>query len=234
MKSRPWLSFTENGKYKGNEPAFFDISSKEWSKFLTENYLTIKAEFEKFKKENELIPYYNQSLASDSKKWQIQPLYFWGKKNKEIEASFPETFKIIEQIDGQLSCSFSVLKPNTQIKPHVGDSNVMYRCHLGLSVPGGIEETGIRVQNEKREWREGALFAFCDAYEHEAWNNTDKERWVLIIDVLREEFIYQKLQICSEVNASLFWQLKFQRVNVITHLPRFIRKMIVKISAYFF
>jgi aspartyl/asparaginyl beta-hydroxylase (cupin superfamily) len=234
MNNKTWFSFTENGKFEGSEPAFFDISEKSWSKLLSENYLVIKTEFEKFKEENELIPYYNQNLASDFKKWQIQPLYFWGKKNKVIEGFFPKTFHLIEQIDGLLSCSFSVLHPHTHIKPHVGDSNVMYRCHLGLSVPGGIEETGIRVQNEKREWREGSLFAFCDAYEHEAWNNTDEERLVLIVDVVREEFIQKKTQICREVNASIFWQLKFQKASFLSHLPKLVRKILIKLSAPFF
>ena len=78
------------------------------------------------------------------------------------------------------------------------------------------------------------MFAFCDAYEHEVWNKTENERWILIIDILREEFENDKKKICAEVNATLWWQLNFQNFYFLKHFPAWTRKVVMKVSAWFF
>jgi aspartyl/asparaginyl beta-hydroxylase (cupin superfamily) len=45
------------------------------------------------------------------------------------------------------------------------------------------EGCGFRVGGETRAWREGEAFAFDDTIEHEAWNDSDRLRVVLIFDV---------------------------------------------------
>ena len=67
--------------------------------------------------------------------------------------------------------------------------NVVYRCHLGLDIPGDRSGYGLRVGNETTAWKQGKLLAFCEAQRHSAWNRTDKKRLVVIVDVLRPEFI---------------------------------------------
>ena len=52
--------------------------------------------------------------------------------------------------------------------------------HLPLIVPPGC---GFRVGGETREWKVGEAFAFDDTIEHEAWNDSDELRAVLILDV---------------------------------------------------
>jgi aspartate beta-hydroxylase len=47
-------------------------------------------------------------------------------------------------------------------------------------VPDGC---GFRVGGETREWRVGEAFVFDDTIEHEAWNDGDTIRAVLIVDV---------------------------------------------------
>jgi aspartyl/asparaginyl beta-hydroxylase (cupin superfamily) len=63
-------------------------------------------------------------------------------------------------------------------------SNTRAIVHLPLLVPPGC---GFRVGGEVREWREGTAFVFDDTIEHEAWNNSDKLRVVLLFDVWRPE-----------------------------------------------
>ena len=75
---------------------------------------------------------------------------------------------------------FSILKPRTRIPPHTGVSNTRTIVHLPLIVPPGC---GFRVGGETREWVEGQAFAFDDTIEHEAWNDSDEARVVLILDV---------------------------------------------------
>jgi len=75
---------------------------------------------------------------------------------------------------------FSILKPHTRIPPHTGVSNTRAIIHLPLLVPDGC---GFRVGGETRRWVEGEAFGFDDTIEHEAWNDSDHLRAVLIFDV---------------------------------------------------
>ena len=79
----------------------------------------------------------------------------------------------------------SVLAPGTRIPPHHGVSNARLTVHLPLVVPDG--EAGIRVGEGTRRWREGYVLAFDDSVEHEAWNETNAERVVLIFEAWRPE-----------------------------------------------
>ena len=75
---------------------------------------------------------------------------------------------------------FSLLQPRTRIPPHVGASNARLLCHLPLVVPPGCR---FRVGNTTREWVEGQAWVFDDTIEHEAWNDSDQLRVVLIWDI---------------------------------------------------
>jgi aspartyl/asparaginyl beta-hydroxylase (cupin superfamily) len=62
--------------------------------------------------------------------------------------------------------------------------NARLICHLPLIVPPGC---GFRVGNEVRQWEEGKLLIFDDTIEHEAWNDSNEDRVVLIFDIWRPE-----------------------------------------------
>ena len=68
----------------------------------------------------------------------------------------------------------------TRIPPHTGVTNTRAIIHLPLIVPEGC---GFRVGGETRPWVVGKPFAFDDTIEHEAWNDSDELRAVLIFDV---------------------------------------------------
>lgn len=82
------------------------------------------------------------------------------------------------------SILFSLLRPGARIPPHHGALNARLICHLPLIVP---DRCGLRVGNETRAWEEGRLVVFDDSIEHEAWNDSDRDRVVLIFDVWRPE-----------------------------------------------
>ena len=232
---KKWYSFVEGETYTGDQPPFFDVSQKAWKKYFEDNYQVIRDELQTLidNKEPNIIPYFNQTLASSPAGWTIFPLRMWNRPFADNCKKVPRTMEILNKIPGLSSCAFSILKPHTLIKPHFGDSDVMYRCHLTLKTPGGLPGIGMRVEGKEIGWEAGKLFAFCDAHKHEVWNNTNGERWVLILDILREEFIAEEKQICKEVNATLWWQLKFQKFYFIKHLPKFARRWLMKVTARF-
>lgn len=75
---------------------------------------------------------------------------------------------------------FSVLQPKTRIPPHTGVSNTRLVVHLPLILP---PDCRFRVGNETRAWREREAWVFDDTIDHEAWNDSDQPRTILIFDI---------------------------------------------------
>jgi beta-hydroxylase len=71
----------------------------------------------------------------------------------------------------------------------VGDANFFYkgllRYHLGLIVPEPKQACRIRVGNDFVHWEEGKSLLFDDTFHHEVWNDTEGQRAVLFMDVVR-------------------------------------------------
>jgi aspartyl/asparaginyl beta-hydroxylase (cupin superfamily) len=75
---------------------------------------------------------------------------------------------------------FSLLRAGAHIPAHTGVSNTRAIVHLPLIVP---DHCTFRVGGETRTWQVGHAFAFDDTIEHEARNDSDALRAVLIFDV---------------------------------------------------
>ena len=58
---------------------------------------------------------------------------------------------------------------------------------------------GIRVGDSTYFWKEGESFAFLDALEHEAWNESSGDRYILIVDILRDEFKGLYSNVCTRI-----------------------------------
>lgn len=115
-------------------------------------------------------------------------LWLWkdGLPQQEPMARCPETTAVLaelplcDQPGFAPTALFSALAPHTRIPPHTGSTNSRLLVHLPLVLPG---PAGFRVGNEVREWRLGEAWAFDDTIEHEAWNDADETRVILIFDV---------------------------------------------------
>ena len=59
-------------------------------------------------------------------------------------------------------------------------TNTRLTVHLPLIVP---PDCGFRVGSETREWVPGKAWVFDDTIEHEAWNESDVPRGILIFDI---------------------------------------------------
>ena len=118
--------------------------------------------------------------------WGAFHLWKEGQRFDEACARAPRTAALVESlpichIKGRApNVFFSILKPGSHIPAHTGVTNVRSVVHLPLIVPEGCE---FRVGGETREWVPGEAFAFDDTIEHEAWNRSDRDRAVLIVDV---------------------------------------------------
>ena len=95
---------------------------------------------------------------------------------------------------------FSVLQPKTRIPPHHGVANTRLVLHLPLIVPDGC---GFRVGNETREWKVGEAWVFDDTIEHEAWNDSDKPRTILICDMWSPRLSDEERALIARVMAAM-------------------------------
>lgn len=119
-------------------------------------------------------------------------LYIWkdGEIVEENARRCPVTAAAFENVPldflpGQApSVLFSRLKPGAHIPPHTGLVNTRLIGHLPLLVPG---PAWLRVGNETHHWQEGRLVVFDDSIEHEAKNEADETRVVLLFDFWRPE-----------------------------------------------
>lgn len=229
-----WFSFVEGDTYTQPDPFFFDLSDTTWIAELEQNWTTIKQELSVLLAEQDtgIIPYINRTLANQATNWTVFVLFAWGITLRRNCRKCPVTTQLLQKIPNMVSASFSMMRPQTSIKPHLGDTNAMYRCHLGLQIPAGTPQCTMKVGNEERPWHEGKVLAFCDAQRHTAWNKTDQPRYVLIFDVIRPQFAHQTPWICAKVLGNLFWQTLFQKFYIIGHFPPFVRRMMMNITQY--
>lgn len=126
------------------------------------------------------------SALDRSEQWSARYLWRYGVRDDAVCARCPQTAAVLDRlpladIPGRAPTAFfSILKPGTHLPPHTGVSNIRAVVHLPLIVP---DRCGFRVGGETREWRVGEAFVFDDTIEHEAWNDSDTSRAVLIVDV---------------------------------------------------
>ena len=119
--------------------------------------------------------------------WTAFPIFSYpeGDDIEGITDKLPLTSHIIKSsIPNHGTAVFSRLSGNQYIKPHKGHQGEFLRYHLGLEVPEG--DCGLRVVEEDKiyRWEENKSFIFDDRKVHEAWNYTDEDRIVLIIDFI--------------------------------------------------
>lgn len=126
----------------------------------------------------------------DNEAWSALFLIREGEIAEEAARQFPMTMQALEPVPLETldkrapSVLVSRLLPGARIDAHRGFLNTRLTCHLPLIVP---ENCAIRVGNETRSWREGEVMIFNDAINHEAWNDSDQNRYVLIFHVWRPE-----------------------------------------------
>lgn len=166
IESRPW----------------FDAAGFAMARYLQSHFGEIREEIlsldaSRFHPESERI--------GRSGDWDVAFLYERGRRHDDVCAACPVTTRGIEDHGAMRTLAgliyVSRMRAGTHIAPHRGPTNVRLRCHLGITVPTG--DCAIRVGDEVRQWTEGQCLIFDDHFEHEAWNLTEEDRVVLIVDM---------------------------------------------------
>jgi aspartyl/asparaginyl beta-hydroxylase (cupin superfamily) len=214
-----WFSLYDfSFNYKGEEPDFVE-DEYDWAIDFQKNWILIRDELNSYLNLHEPEAYFNSSMVNTKNTWKTISLKWWDIEFRKRQAYFPITSSILKKYPELLSLSFNQLEPQGRILPHCGDTNAIYRCHLGLEVPDQLPATGFRVREETRSWEEGKWLVFMDAYNHEAFNQSDRKRVIMVVDVLRPEFKHNRKKVISVVLTSLFLQKRAQQLAFLYKLP---------------
>ncbi|MES2175690.1 MAG: aspartyl/asparaginyl beta-hydroxylase domain-containing protein [Pseudomonadota bacterium] len=195
---------------------FFDRGHFPWMAQLEAQSDAIRAEFMAMiaKDGGTVRPYVRQEAGTPENKWTALDgsldwgasfLWEYGVRNEAVCAACPQTVAALEalpraDIPGRApSAFFSLLKPKSRIPAHTGVTNSRAIVHLPLVVPPGCF---FRVGGETRAWEEGVAFAFDDTIEHEAWNESEHVRAVLIFDVWNPHLSLEEQQLLKQFYAT--------------------------------
>ena len=141
-----------------------------------------------------------------SPRWSCYHLWRDGQPVAAHLAQCPETARLLAaaprpDLPGRTPVAmFSLLKPHTLIPPHSGATNARLVCHLPLIVPAGCR---FRVGNTVREWVPGRAWAFDDTIEHEAHNDSDQLRVILIWDAWHPHLSEAERHMITAMNGAL-------------------------------
>lgn len=177
---------------------FFDRSYFPWLEDLEAASPDIEAEMHAAlatASEDELAPYIQYPRGAPVNQWgqlnhsRLWTSYFLWKNGERQDlacAQCPKTAAVLERLPMcdqpgfAPTAVFSALQAHTHIPPHTGSTNTRLLVHLPLLLPGPAR---FRVGNETRDWRMGEAWVFDDSIDHEAWNDADSLRVILIFDV---------------------------------------------------
>ena len=182
---------------------WFERDEFPWVKGLEKEFpFILKEVMANYRGDQDTLPYlqlggYDASTWGKlvgSKDWAACHFYDGLEKKEQNCARFPQTVEAIDKLPlfgvhgTPVEALLSVLKPKTKIPPHFGNSNARLTVHLPLVVPDGCFLT---VSGEERKMEAGKCLIFDDSFKHEARNDSDQVRVVLIVEVwhpdLKEE-----------------------------------------------
>lgn len=144
-----------------------------------------------------------------SPRWSAFFLWEHGARIDAHCARCPRTAALLDEIP-MMDCAgyaptvlFSILSPHTHIPPHSSVTNARLVVHLPLVAPAGCR---FRVGNEIREWKYGRAWVFDDTIEHEAWNDSDALRVIMMIDVWNPQLSRAERELVTVLlNAERDW-----------------------------
>lgn len=196
-QSQPYLSNC-NRLHVPRLPAvpFFERSQFEWVEQLEACTADVLAEAEALLKDPgaAFSPYVAYPAGAPVNQWgelnhstRWSSYFLWknGDPQPDAQARCPLTTRALQAVDmatiGGLcpNVMFSRLAPRTRIPPHHGETNARVVVHLPLIIPDGCR---YRVGFEWRKWMVGEVLIFDDTIEHEAINDSELDRLVLIFD----------------------------------------------------
>lgn len=158
---------------------FYDPTDFPFIQHLIEHWQMIRDEYLALP-QTAFDPWVQRHMYEDG--WSVFGLVALGQRVESGCDRCPKTAQLLELIPNVTLAGFSRLAPHTHIPAHTGWAKNELRLHLGLVVP---PKCRLRVGQEIKPGQAGDCLIFEDTTEHEAWNDSDAVRTVLLLDFLK-------------------------------------------------
>jgi len=163
-----------------------------WIPALESRWRDIQAEATRIRTED--IPSlgdisFDHGRIAKDRRWKSFFLEGYGYRLEGNCARAPITASLLDKVPGLVTATFSVLEAGGHIPRHRGMTKGMLTYHLALKVPGEREKCRMNIEGTDQlhtiPWQEGESFIFDDICNHEVWNETDEDRYILLIQIKR-------------------------------------------------
>jgi Aspartyl/Asparaginyl beta-hydroxylase len=167
-------------------------SGKNWCHFLQSKYPQILREFQqvtsnldqlKAKGNNIWAGALTDDASSYGEGWKTLVLMDRGHWDPVNVNLFPVAAKAVHDSGvPAVEVFFASMQPHSQIQMHSDFTNFVLTSHLALDIPySGQDKCRIRVGDEVREWINGQVMVFDTSLLHDAANDSDKTRYILMV-----------------------------------------------------
>eukprot|EP00656_Telonema_subtile_P010826 TRINITY_DN15273_c0_g1_i2.p1 TRINITY_DN15273_c0_g1~~TRINITY_DN15273_c0_g1_i2.p1 ORF type:complete len:249 (-),score=36.09 TRINITY_DN15273_c0_g1_i2:301-1047(-) len=129
--------------------------------------------------------------------WTLFGLVLAGTDVAQGKRECPRTHEICRKIPGLVNAGFSCLGPRAETGWHQDVDRGFDRVHLSLVVPPG--DCVFQVMDQTRRWAEEDVIVFDDTKRHNAYNQTELPRYVLLVDILRSQPRKNAIRRCRQV-----------------------------------
>jgi hypothetical protein len=201
---------------------------------LKENWKGIRDEVLEFERKNGELASINALSApptTGAGRWSLIYLSCFNYKYHKNRSKFPFIASVVDQIPSCVLAGISMLPPNTQIKPHYGDTNAIVRTHLALIVPEEYPTIAIKVGEEERGWKEGELLCFINVQKHSVWNNSSQRRYVLMFDFVPKILEDKTMEICTNGWGYKSFIFLYENFALVRAMPNFMHEFMCKFFA---
>lgn len=168
---------------KGNGP--LSTGDFPWMAAITARWEDVRAEVDALERDRVRLPTTDEVAGFDQGaegRWTSFILTSYGKWIDANCARCPVTTSLVRDIPGLQIAGFSVLGPHTHLPRHRGPNRGALRYQVGLKVPDPAGSSRIQIGDEVHIWSDGASMVFDHSVHHEAWNDSDADRYVLFIE----------------------------------------------------
>ena len=202
---------------------WWDTNDFSWCKYLEDHYDEIKKEFSSATSDMEALTKQGNNvwagaLTDDASAygvgWSTLVLLDRGTWDPTNVALFPKTANFVRESGiPAMEVFFASMKPNTDIKMHSDFTNFVLTSHLALDIPeSGSNKCRLTVGDETRQWINGQITLFDTSIMHDARNEADRTRYILMFRLWHPEltaierdalqFIYDCLEVPDLVNPN--------------------------------
>jgi len=219
---------------------FWDSQEFDWAKTLESCYSEIREEFDsvtgnakKLQREgnNVWAGALTEDASSYGRGWKTLVLMDRGRWDPTNVNLFPKTAKAIHASGVPATeVFFACMEGPSSIQKHSDFTNFVLTSHLALDIPySGENKCRLTVGNETREWINGKSYVFDTSLQHDAENESDQMRYILMMRLWHPDLT----NVEKEALQFTFDCLEFDQLLSDNEEERFKAESIVDISRAF-